>query len=102
MATLQEAVEELAQKSPEEIAALLREKGIHGRRNLAMSCPLANYLTVETDITPFSVIVGPYSIIGDTLSLEHYSTPTPNSVAAFIKAFDSGKYPDLIEEEEGI
>lgn len=78
--------------SPSDIAAALRERGIKGQMWEAVRCPLARFLSDE--LGQRCLVSAPWIVVGG--KNEH---STPASVAEFIRHFDAGKWPELVEEE---
>lgn len=102
-----EALEALP-KTTEEVAEFLRKKGYRGRRHVIDACPVAKYLQdILQDKYAYAGkdnccggYIDPKFIDGELdLPVENYP-PTPSHIKLFIINFDSGKYPDLIEEKE--
>ena len=93
--SVQQVLEELGQKSPDEIAAFLEAQGITGRRGSATQCPVANYLYAQTGkmirVGPIAyhlVVIGPGIMHGPN----HL---TPKNVGRFIAGFDDDDYAQL-------
>lgn len=74
----------------EEVAEGLRARGIKGHKYMSTSCPLAVYLSEWWD----DVSVGVECIHRDGAMLPE---PLPRNVRAFRHIFDSGQFPDLID-----
>jgi hypothetical protein len=77
--------------TPDGIAALLREQGIRGVRTDPCACPLAVYLT-GLNIEAPSVTESVVSING----AEEWMF-TPDHIEAFVRRFDGGAWPELVE-----
>lgn len=76
------------------VAVSLKAAGITGRHGSATSCPIANYLIGQADLSLDRAYVGCLTVqfrIGSLLA--HLDTPAGPS--EFIKAFDRGEYADL-------
>jgi len=78
----------------DEVAQVLREKGIKGDPMIACSCPLANFLDQETgDMVHFVT----------TTTIDRgmdWSTAIPEPLRQFVLAFDRNGYPDLITRSD--
>lgn len=90
---LEAAVEDLAGKSSDEIAELMRQYGVKGRPGTTTCCPLANLLH---EVYGGYYIVGPKCIMKRTSHNRLEKMETPTRLAAFVRKFDQMKYPDLI------
>jgi hypothetical protein len=79
------------------IATYLIEQECRGVRHRTDRCPIANYLrgTGEFD----DLDVDPASITVWTGEQTFEEVLTPEHIAAFIRRFDGGEWPDLIEAE---
>lgn len=74
--------------NPAVVAEMLRDLGIRGAQRDQGSCPLANYLEIETG-RPHRV--GSFvarGVFGDVR--------LPDVLKAFVAEFDRGYYPDLV------
>lgn len=78
-----------------EIAAKFKHIGIKGERKSALCCPLSVYLENRTGVH-HTITEDKYSIYDRTHGVIHGDLP--KSVQNFIKKFDKGKYPELINE----
>lgn len=81
-------------QSSQAVAASLRAKKIKGAQRRAYAYPIANYLKQAGYTNP---IVGCMGIIygeKDDATTAH----TPSFIEHFLHDFDSGVYPDLIDE----
>lgn len=91
---LKAALEELKGKTPDEIAALMKERGIKGRPATTQRCPLAMFFN-GTHSGRF--VIGREFIMriagGNS---EPEKAPTPKNLSAFVRMFDTGSYPELI------
>ena len=94
---LQRVLARLGRHTPQEIAYLLASRGITGRPNAAMACPLHNLL--QAYVPPCVISIG----LGSTLVriLEQpWCFPHPPTVASFVSRFDDGSFPYLAERRE--
>lgn len=84
-------IQELENRTPDEIAETMRKLGIKGTRSSKESCPVAKYLQREG---LEGCKVGNIEIewVGGT-------HPTERGIDEFIDAFDREEYPDLIDPE---
>lgn len=89
--TLEEAVNGLQFKSSRDLAMMLAEKGIKGKKSHWTQCPLAKYIKEETGE---DVRVTQEYIVA---TKDFLITPLP--LIRFIQRFDHGDFPDLIEGE---
>lgn len=78
-----------------EVAASLRAEGVKGRQTEAGACPVAVFLKRKLPAYYFSV----FSTVG-VRQFDDWedNIPVPKPVFHFLLDFDSGVYPDLIEE----
>lgn len=79
-------------KTPDQIAEMGKRRGIRGRMGTTYGCPMALLLGGEN--TGDFVIGRRYIVRRSGKNIER--TRTPASVAAFVRKFDVGGYPDLI------
>lgn len=96
------ALKRLTRLSPKGIAKLLAQEGIKGRPGWSHLCPVARFLSREAGC---EVLVD--FVAGDELVAildEGYNWPlqikVPDSVKEFVKRFDNGEFPELIEGEQ--
>ena len=85
-----EALDQLGEMEPDEIAKFLLERGHKGARGASMLCPLALYLTS---------INGKVAVLSATVCAggeEPMLAPLPISVREFVRGFDDGRYPQLM------
>ena len=79
----------------QKVAAVLRSKGIKGRKNEACACPIANYLAeIFGEMSTPEVEESTVKFLGwgdDHMQL-------PDAVQDFVESFDLGWFPELIEE----
>lgn len=76
--------------TPGEVAATLRQLGITGRQFAVSHCPVANYLREHAGMAHPNV--SPRTVT----TRAGYVIQTPAPVAAFVRQFDLGYFPDLI------
>lgn len=81
--------------SPEAIAAHLAHRGIRGRVSMLSDCPIARYLRAECGPLP-DMLVGCAYLFGPGGT----STAQPEPVREFIREFDEGHWPALIDAPE--
>jgi hypothetical protein len=74
----------------DEIARVFTELGITGRRGKTCSCPVAEYLKAETGREVEVAMDVVYSTGAPKVVLPHH-------VVRFIRSFDHGRYPQLID-----
>lgn len=77
----------------EEIADGLRARKVKGRRRVADSCPLANYLRTWF---PNPSVWQDVSCVGEETNYYFYAD-TPITLFMFASQFDDGDFPDLID-----
>lgn len=100
---LNRVLSELNKKSPDEIAFLLKDKGIKGYLRGAQACPIANYVRQECGWAD-TVIVAPGFVSAypsaDINPEPSHPTAIDNrtlpNITQFIWAFDEGKFPFLL------
>lgn len=88
-------------RSPDEVACTLRKYGVTGVRNTVRFLnPIVRFLQAQSDLNTADCDL----ILGNVLrvrfrggSEEHVTVPRP--VIDFVKAFNSGSYPDLESNE---
>jgi hypothetical protein len=85
--------------SPAVVAAALVAAGVKGKRSTRRSCPVANWLRLETGLDP--------SVDDDRVALREaedlrtrVEVRTPDAVRGFIYDFEDGEYVDLDEEPD--
>ncbi len=83
-------------KEPDDLAALLRAKGIKGYRRNPCTCPLTCLLRQEWPQT-CPVVRHDWTWLAGT-DKDAGRTITPPHLQAFIKRFDRGEYPSLVAE----
>lgn len=91
-----ECIDDLGNKTVEEIRALCVEKGYKGKGGKPMGCPTAVLIKAETGQL---VSVGSDDI--DWYHQGEYTRvePVPDSVRDFIMAVDQGDFPELLLPE---
>lgn len=97
--------------SADEIASFFRRQGVKGARHSLTRCPIAAYVkgevpikvrlgTAEQDCTicvsEDDIVI--YHHLEERIQVDAYFPPGP-SVVSFIRRFDAGEYPDLVEED---
>lgn len=90
---LQEYLDTLP-KTKDEIASLLKERGIKGQKSKCYYCPVANLLKQEgfnASVTP--AYVRDWRKVGNGVS----ELPISEGVREFVIAFDNSEYPELEE-----
>jgi hypothetical protein len=80
------------------IAEFLRSKGAKGEMQDGESCVITNYILGETDAIGCSTTEA--EIIVEDDNYDAHSFATTGAVHSFIKLFDQGYYPDLVDERE--
>lgn len=83
-------VDKFSAMSPYDISQFLREEQVIGLRSNTGNCPLANFLRSKINC---QVRVSPLAIF----SRDYACAGTPESVKEFIRNFDTGRYPALID-----
>ena len=81
--------------TPGEIATKLKNLGFKGKRYKSLYCPLGAYLNYKTGNE--HLIAKDYYQVWDGQKA-YPSRMLPKQVQKFIKKFDKGKYPELIDE----
>ncbi len=79
-------------RSSEEIFTFMVSQGIRGRKKAACDCPVTRFLKKEGYDMPF---VGLWTLDASTKNL---TVGTPAPVREFIRDFDKGKYPSLVDK----
>lgn len=86
-------------ETPNEIAQLLQLQGVTGHRMHASRCVLAKYLS---DAVGALVTIRPNRMSRDgewtAVAKGEGLLVLPKHIRAFVKYFDSGAFPDLVEE----
>lgn len=92
MKTFDEALEAISGFATSgEVAQFLNERSIKGEKGNSRTCPIAEYLEVETGLT-VSVDTNNVSSWADEIIR---TEPLPGSVSIFIDSFDKGFYHEL-------
>lgn len=76
-----------------EVAELLISVGIKGRPGSADSCPVNRYIISKGGDPGGAIFTRYYAAQG-------FYFPTPQPVYDFIRAFDAGEYPELVEVKQ--
>lgn len=85
--------------SPDDIASKLLDYGCHGDYLSGKTCPFAKYIRTELR-TDTVFVISSYvcftrgDVVADKL-------PVPAVITAFVRKFDRGEYPDLIDTTDG-
>lgn len=101
--SLREILSPLEDKTADEIAEMLFEMDITGRRYQACRCPIAKYIAKTADHDQWALSVGADrielwdTVEGFTTNLEVVHLDQDGSIHDFILKFDNGGYPDLME-----
>lgn len=80
---------------PDMIAQSLHAMGIKGSKEHSNTCPIARFLV--TTFEEAASVDHDDVVVYKRLGWEFSSVLTPTVIAKFITAFDSNKYPSLIE-----
>ena len=95
MKTFKERYKTLAEQEDDGyVADLLEDMGCYGSPGFSMLCPVADYFVKSSDVRHCCVSPDRILIEQDGEVTEH---PTPEPVADFLRMFDAGGYPDLVE-----
>lgn len=105
---LNKRAEELLQeldKTTDQIAELLKDKGVTGDRLQINSCVIAKFFTQELEKIDPKVRVFSGSDVAHILNDDYIVPGTktlhfPDNIKNFIREFDAGNYPDLITQPE--
>jgi hypothetical protein len=81
--------------SSDEIADMLTKLGVKGRRGESCECPWARFLRILTEEYWSVGQVAAYSVAG---SREELNVFLPFGVSRFVKRFDRGDFPNLIDD----
>ena len=90
--TLVHAMAAFQDKSPDEIAAVVKRRGIKGRMGTTYGCPMALLLG---GVSTGEFVIGRRYIVrrsGDKIE----KMRTPRQIEQFMRKFDIGGYPELI------
>ena len=91
---LLDAVNDVKNLKPAEIAAFLKKRKILGRPGTTGRCPLA---LLMAGAHGGRFVVGQKYVIHQTSSGKVEQVKTPPNLAAFVRMFDSGQFKDLIQ-----
>lgn len=80
-------------KGKHKIAESLKKKRIKGRIRIPLSCPISKFLKKKFPEVVFKV--GETGIFWNDTEL---GVEPPFAIKMFIKAFDKGKYPNLVQK----
>lgn len=88
--------------SPEQVAVRLEMYGVQGVPGRADDCPMARYVKAvigaEPTIGRIGVLEQRLRVTGRGLRLP-FSVPLPPAVQAFVRDFDEGRYPTLVDAD---
>ena len=90
--TLTTMLEEYQGKKADEIAEIVKRRGIKGRMGTTYGCPMA--LLLKGTHTGQYIIGRRYIVRRSGTTIE--KSRTPENVSTFIRKFDIGKYPEII------
>jgi hypothetical protein len=71
------------------------EQKIQGRRGRAYACPIAQFVNDALGVADYQVTCADTLVVA--IPLRAVRVPTPPAVADFIRDFDGGSYPDLVD-----
>jgi hypothetical protein len=92
--SLRRTIEAMDFPGPIAVSQFLRANHITGLRQKSRQCPIARYLTSVVGV-PVSVnSITAWAWVTSEVDVE-YELPAP--VKTFIKCFDEGEFPDLVE-----
>ena len=92
MAQLDDVLEQFRGLKPDDIAAMVKRRGIKGRMGTTYGCPMA--LLLDGQSTGTYVIGRRYIVRRSGRAVE--KSRTPDNVRSFVRKFDIGGYPDLV------
>jgi hypothetical protein len=92
VAGLQAVLREFQGKSPDDIAAMVKRRGIKGRAGTTYGCPFAMLLNGAH--TGAYIIGRKYIVRRSGANIEKVHTPA--NIKAFVRKFDLAQYPELI------
>lgn len=92
MTMLKDELRHYVGKTPDQIAATVKRRGIKGRMGTTYGCPMALLLNGEGGGA--HVIGRRFIVRRSGKNIEKIRTP--DNVAAFMRKFDIGGYPDLV------
>lgn len=94
---VEQVLHRLGQKTPEEIAEMLRRHGVTGIPGSFFECPIARLIRRETG---FRVSVDRRVVDVYGVDLRRVAgLPLPKSVQDFVWQFDHGYFDDLVAQE---
>lgn len=102
---ISDVITELAKmETADQVADFLRRKGITGFPTWPDQCPVANLFHAALQDVDFERRTPPIAGVGELIWHDfadmvspRCSVRLPSAVVAFVREFDQGKYPDLIE-----
>lgn len=89
---LADVLEQFKGKTPDDIAAMVKRRGIKGRAGTTYKCPMA--LLLNGAFTGDYVIGRKYIVRRSGHAIQQVATP--KNVAQFVRKFDTGGYPELV------
>lgn len=89
---LQRACDDLAGKTPDQIAAMVKRRHITGRPSTTGGCPMA---LMFKNVYGGKFVVGRKHIYRQS-GKDLQKIATPKNIAAFVRKFDISGYPELI------
>jgi len=92
MSTLEDVIAQFRHKTADEIATMVRKRGIKGRMGTTYGCPMA--LLLDGSFTGEYVIGRKYIVRRSGAKMQ--KARTPRQVAIFVRKFDLGGYPDIV------
>lgn len=86
-------------ESPDIIAEFLTKMGVTGAVNDGETCVISNWLMTSTDNYDITTTPDEIIVCSDYYAQKDVEVfPLESTVTEFIKAFDEGKYPQLISD----
>lgn len=92
MSELDDVLEQFKGKTADDIATMVRKRGIKGRMGTTYGCPMA--LLLDGAHTGQFVIGRKYIVRRSGGKIQ--KARTPEQVAVFVRKFDIGGYPDIV------
>jgi hypothetical protein len=92
MSQLSDVLEQFRGKNADEIAAMVKRRGIKGRMGTTYGCPMALLLNQARH---GEFVIGRKYVVrrsGDRIEKQR----TPRNIEAFVRKFDIGGYPDMV------
>lgn len=80
--------------SADQLAAFFEQEGVCGNRDLASSCPVANYTRSQIGAR---VIASQSYVLADSDGSDFVDLDPGTAVPEFITKFDRGEYPALVQ-----